>query len=146
MKNEMTLVAPAAVPISEIGLTMVDGCVTEANVADDYKWTFVTNEDGAVNIKPANNHMRFLREKNNAGGFAIVTGDEYDAAKEAGTISGVYEAGWKFSNHATYGLQAVAGANQRHMGVSGTTWAGYKDSGICGGLVLVKLSHSTEQL
>lgn len=146
MKNEMTLVAPAAVPISEIGLTMVDGYVTEANVADDYKWTFVTNEDGTVNIKPANNHMRFLREKNNAGGFAIVTGDEYDAAKEAGTISGIYEAGWKFSNHATYGLQAVAGANERHMGANGTTWAGYKASGICGGLVLVKLSHSTEQL
>lgn len=146
MKNEMTLVAPAAVPISEIGLTMVDGYVTEANVADDYKWTFVTNDEGNLNIKPANNHMRFLREKNNGSGFAIVTKDEYDAAKEAGTITGVYEAGWKFSNHATYGLQAVAGANQRHMGVSGTAWAGYKDSGICGGLVLVKLSHSTEQL
>lgn len=146
MKNEMTLVAPAAVAISEIGLTMVDGCVTEANVADDYKWTFVTNDEGNLNIQPANNHMRFLREKNNGSGFAIVTKEEYEDAKQVETITGVYEASWNFMNYAGKGLQAFAGANERHPGVSGTKWAGVKMTGLSGSLVLVKLSHSTEQL
>lgn len=146
MKNEMTLSAPAAVAISEIGLTMVDGCVTEANVPADYQWIFETNEEGNLNIKQATDKTRFLREKNNLRDIAIVTNEEYEAAKAADTISGAYEASWNFINYAGKGLQAFAGANERHLGVSGANWVGFKMSGFAGNLVLVKLSHSTEQL
>lgn len=148
MKNEMTLSAPAAIPAAEVSLSIENGGVTAANVADAYKWTFVETVDGKINIQPAVNHARFLREKNNASGFAIVTNDEYDAAKDAGTISGVYESMWTFVDNATYGLQAFAGTNERHMGVNASTllWQGYKSSGFCGGLVLVKISDSTEQI
>ncbi len=148
MKNEMTLSAPAAIPAAEVSLSIENGGVTAANVADAYKWTLVKIADGKINIKPAVDHARFLREKNNAGGFAIVTNEEYEAAKEAGTISGVYESKWTFVDNASYGLQAFAGSNERYMGVNETSllWAGYKTSGFCGGLVLVKISDSTEQI
>ncbi|MBQ7297351.1 MAG: hypothetical protein IJW80_03480, partial [Alistipes sp.] len=100
------------------------------------------------NIKSASDATRFLRQKNNAGGLAVVTNDEYDAAKEAGTISGVYEPTWTFIDHLLFDLQAFAGANERHLGVNaaGTAWAGFKESGLIGHLVLVKLSDSTKQI
>lgn len=140
MKNDMTLSAPAAIAIADAGLTMENDLVIAATeIADEYKWIFATNEEGDLNILSATNTSRFLRQKNNAGGIAVVTKDEYDAAKEAGTISGVYESAWNFSVNATHGLQAVAGANERHLGVNGVAWAGFKASGICGSIVLVKL-------
>ena len=140
MKNDMTLSAPAAIAIADAGLTMENDLVTAATeIADEYKWIFATNEDGDLNILSATNTSRFLRQRNNAGGIAVVTKDEYDAAKAAETINGVYESAWNFSVNATHGLQAVAGANERHLGVNGVVWAGFKASGICGSIVLVKL-------
>lgn len=140
MKNDMTLSAPAAIAIADAGLTMENDLVTAATeIADEYKWIFATNEEGDLNILSATNTSRFLRQKNNAGGIAVVTKDEYDAAKAAATITGVYESAWNFSVNATWGLQAVAGANERHLGVNGVAWAGFKASGICGSIVLVKL-------
>ncbi len=140
MKNDMTLTAPAAIAIADAGLTVENDLVTAATeIADEYKWIFATNEEGDLNILSATNTSRFLRQKNNAGGIAVVTKDEYDAAKEAGTISGVYESAWNFVDNATWGLQAIAGANERHLGVNGANWAGFKASGICGSIVLVKL-------
>lgn len=140
MKNDMTLSAPVAIAIADAGLTVENDLVTAATeIADEYKWIFATNENGDLNILSATNTSRFLRQKNNAGGIAVVTKDEYDAAKEAGTISGVYESAWNFVDNATWGLQAVAGANERHLGVNGANWAGFKASGICGSIVLVKL-------
>ncbi|MBQ2728424.1 MAG: hypothetical protein IJF77_04305 [Alistipes sp.] len=147
MSNAMTLTAPAAVAISEIGLTMENGMVTAADVAADYQWIIAATETG-FNIKSASDATRFLRQKNNAGGIAVVTNDEYDAAKEAGTITGVYEPNWTFIDHLLFDLQAFAGANERHLGVNaaGTAWAGFKESGLIGHLVLVKLSDSTKQI
>ena len=147
MSNAMTLTAPAAVAISEIGLTMENGMVTAADVAADYQWIIAATET-RFNIKSASDATRFLRQKNNAGGLAVVTKEEYEAAKEVETINGVYEANWKFFNHPSEGLQASAGANERHLGVKsdGTTWAGFKESGLIGHLVLVKLSDSTKQI
>lgn len=140
MKNDMTLTAPAAIAIAETGLTVENDLVTAATeIADEYKWIFATNEEGDLNIISATNTSRFLRQKNNAGGIAVVTNEEYSAAKADDIISGDYSPVWNFVDNATYGLQAIAGANERHLGVSGAKWAGFKASGICGSIVLVKL-------
>lgn len=140
MKNDMTLTAPAAIAIADAGLTVENDLVTAATeIADEYKWIFATNEEGDLNIISTTNTSRFLRQKNNAGGIAVVTNEEYSAAKADDIISGDYSPVWNFVDNATYGLQAIAGANERHLGVSGAKWAGFKASGICGSIVLVKL-------
>ena len=146
MKNDKTLVAPAAIPIAEIGLTITDGVVTAADVPNLYKWIIAKNNDGNINIKSATNTSRFLREKNNSDGFAIVNIEEYATAKSDGEITGVYESSWLFVNDAVMGMQAIAGANERHMGINGTNWAGFKPTSCATGIVLVKLSDSTKQI
>lgn len=148
MKNDATLSALAAIPFSELNLTLENNLVAAAGeIADEYKWVFDRLKSGDLNIRSAKNKNYFFRQKNNSGGMGVMTGEEYDAAKEAGTITGVYESAWNFIN-TNSGMQAFAGANERHLGVNadGTNWAGFKAGGLIGEIILVKLSNSTEQI
>lgn len=148
MKNDATLSALTAIPFSELNLTLENNMVVAAGeIADEYKWVFDRLTSGDLNIRSAKNKHYFFRQKNNAGGMGVMTSEEYEVAKEAGTISGVYESAWNFIN-TNSGMQAFAGANERHLGVNadGTKWAGFKAGGLIGEIILVKLSNSTEQI
>ncbi len=118
-------------------------CVTNAAIADDYKWIIVkTTKDSGESyyqIKSAKDGSLWLWHRDNSTGVAVAKTE---------VLSGSFVAKWHFTNHISYGLQMYGDTHTRYAIVR--TASNVVSWGTLGGptgtLVLVKLSDSTEQI
>lgn len=134
---------PTATPIADIAMTIDEsGMVTSATVADTYKWVLTPyGSTEKWSIRSAVNLTHFLYSRNNGGsGVAIGVADQVTA------VNANFTNDWTFLDDSAKGMQGQTSGNPRYLYIneSSSKWA--MANGMGTGLILVKLSDSTEQI
>lgn len=131
---------PVATPIAEVAMTMDEsGMVTSASVADAYKWVLTPNDKGKWIIRSAVNMNHYLYMRDNGG-----SGVSIGVPTEVTTANKNFTNDWTFSDDAVKGMQGQVSGGARYLYSNGTQFLAGNNAGT--GLILVKLSGSTEQL
>lgn len=134
---------PTSEVAENVAITINNGVVTAADVDNKYKWVITLRNDNSWTIASAVNKNELLWQRNANTGIAI--GEEEPIMK----VKDSFKADWTFFDDATYGMQAQTTqglvGNGFYLYMNGSQWRN-SQSAPAGGLVLVKLSNSTDEI
>lgn len=143
--DETTYTATPPTPevAENVAITINNGVVTAADVDNKYKWVITLSNNNGWIIASAVNKNELLWQRNANTGIAI--GEEEPIMK----VKDSFKADWTFFDDATYGMQAQTTqglvGNGFYLYMNGSQWRN-SQSAPAGGLVLVKLSSSTDEI